>query len=95
MRFAAVMILVGALAACGCGSPEPGYPPGYELNFMRACEAQGALAEFCACTWDKIEADVAPGDFAALELVPAGERQAHPLQLQIERYAEACRAPAP
>lgn len=74
------------LAACG----RQGYPPEYEFNFMQACEARSQVAGLCACTWDRIEAEVPPADFAALERLPAAERGAHPLKLQIDEYALVC-----
>jgi hypothetical protein len=84
----AVALVLAAALAC-CGRPETGYPPAYELNFMRACEAQSTRA-LCACIWEKIEADVAAADFAALERLPAAERETHPLKLQIDDYALSC-----
>lgn len=87
------LIVIAALALVSCAPPTPaGYPPGVEQNFMRACEAQSAVAGLCACTWDRIEAVVAPADFAALERLPGPERAAHPLAQQIEGYALACAA---
>lgn len=94
MRTAALVLL--ALAACG---PPRGYRPEVEVNFMRACEAQPAAVDGrCRCIWDKIEAEVAPNDFHALEGLPPAARAAAPLQRQIENYARACMgtaAPAP
>lgn len=94
MRFAVALLVVVSLAAC---APRPaGYPPGFETNFMTACEAQpGAIAERCACIWDRIEADIAPDDFRALEALPGPERLAHPLMRQIEGYRQACLAAFP
>lgn len=88
MRFA-VALLVLALAACG-QAPSSAYPPGIEMNFMRACEAQSPVQGLCRCTWDKIAAEVPPADLAALELLPGPERAAHPLTAQINGYALAC-----
>jgi hypothetical protein len=79
-----------ALAACSPRSGE--YPPDIEMNFMRACEAQSQVPGLCACTWDKIEAEVPVSDFQALELLPGPERLAHPLSTQISGYALACSA---
>lgn len=87
MRLPATLSIL-ALAAC---TPQPAaYTPDVERNFRTACEAQGASAELCACTWDKIEAEVSPGDFVALERMPGAQREAHPLQVQINGYLEAC-----
>jgi hypothetical protein len=83
--FALVLFL-----AAGCGPPRTGYPPAYERNFMRACEARSAIPDLCACMWDKIEADIAPDAFAALERLPTAERDAHPLKRQIDGYALTC-----
>jgi hypothetical protein len=77
------------LAACG-QQREAGYPPGVEMNFTRACESQNPTQGLCACIWDKIEADVPPNDFAALERLPGPEREAHPLMRQINEYSFAC-----
>lgn len=88
MRFA--FFIVG-LALASCGQPSSGgYPPGYEQNFMRACEAQSTVPGLCACTWDKIEAGVPPSQFAAYELLPGTERVAHPLTQQLQGYALTC-----
>jgi hypothetical protein len=81
-------LAVFALAACSPRSGE--YPPGIEMNFMRACEAQSTVPGLCACTWDKIEAEVPATDFQALELLPGPERLDHPLTAQINGYALAC-----
>jgi hypothetical protein len=39
---------VALVALAGCGSGTGAYPPHYEANFMRGCQARGAPAEFCA-----------------------------------------------
>jgi hypothetical protein len=83
---------VALVALAGCGSGTGAYPPHYEANFMRGCQARGAPAEFCACVWDKIEAEVPARDFAALDRMPAGERSNHPLTRQMAEYSQACRA---
>ena len=46
----------------------------------------------CSCTWDKIEAEIPPGDFAALEHMPGPRREADPLTAQINGYVETCNA---
>lgn len=85
------LILLGCvLLTTACGRPAAGYPAEYELNFMQACEARSAVPGLCACTWAKIEAEVPPADFAALERLPAVEREAHPLKRQIDDYALTC-----
>ncbi|MBY0565343.1 MAG: hypothetical protein K2P58_14330 [Hyphomonadaceae bacterium] len=86
-----VMISLLALAACAPAAPTA-YTPVVEQNFMRACEAQSTVPGLCACTWERIEAGVAPADFMALESLPGPERAAHPLTEQIEAYALACGA---
>jgi hypothetical protein len=94
VRAAFAVLLILCLGACERRAAR--YPPGYETNFMTACEAQaGALPERCACIWDRIEADIAPDDFRALELLPGPERQTHPLMRQIEGYRQACLAAFP
>lgn len=89
----AVLLSVLALAACGQQDAKT-YPPQYELNFMRSCQAQRAPAQFCACTWERIERDVSPADFAAFERMPPNEQATNPLRDQIARYAEECRSEA-
>ena len=91
-RLALALCLV-LLAACG-RSETPPYPPAYEVNFKTACETRTTPAR-CACIWDKIEDEVDPNAFAALEQLPLSERQAHPLTRQIEGYALACRGTPP
>ncbi len=93
MRFILFTALL-ALAACGQSAPTT-YPPQYELNFMRACQAQGPAQGICPCIWGKIVADVPPADFAAFELLSAEEQAQHPLNQQIERYALECAAELP
>lgn len=83
-------VLAAALAGCGQQEADT-YPPQYELNFMRACQAQGPSGNVCPCTWEKIEREIPPDEFAAFELLPASEQAAHPLYSQIERYALECR----
>jgi hypothetical protein len=88
------MRLVFALAVltlAACSPRSNSYPPGIEMNFMRACEAQSAPPGLCACTWDKIEAEVPASDLQAWELMAGPERQSHPLTAQISGYAMACR----
>jgi hypothetical protein len=87
MRAVIVVLLVG-LGAC---NQQPAvYPPHYKLNFMNACDPQNSANPLCACIWDRIEANVRPGDFAALEQLPEQEREAHPLMAQIRGYRETC-----
>ena len=95
MRLLASLSLL-ALAAC---NPQPAtYAADVERNFMMACEAQGSSNALCGCTWDRVEAEIRPGDFAALERMPSAQRESHPLTAQINGYVEACAvdlAPAP
>jgi len=85
---------ISALAAC---TPPPApapvtYTADFERNFVARCEAEGASAALCNCTWDRIETEIPPGDFTALESLPAVERDAHPLLAQINGYRAACQA---
>jgi len=88
-RAAAAAALSLALAACGA---EQGYPPSYELNFMQACQAQGASSAVCACAWARVEGEVPRRDLDALGHLPAAERPAHPLQLRLEAFGVQCAA---
>lgn len=97
MRVLAVFAL---LALAACSRPATTYAPGVEMNFMRACEPRSTISGLCACVWDKIETEVTPADFTALERLPGPQREAHPLKRQIDGYAMACgtelsREPAP
>jgi hypothetical protein len=85
-----IFVLVAALGACGQQDAAT-YPPQYELNFMRACQAQAPNHAVCSCSWEKIESEIAPADFAAFERLPANEQASHPLYAQIERHALECR----
>jgi hypothetical protein len=85
-------VLVSLLAMAACTQQPATYAPDVERNFMVACEAQGSSNALCSCTWDKIEAEVPPGDFAALERMPGPEREGHPLTAQINGYVETCNA---
>lgn len=91
MRTLAALVLLVSLAACDQRQVAQTYPPQYELNFMTACQAQRVSAAFCTCTWEKIEHEISPADFAAFERLPPNEQATHPFQGQIERYAEECR----
>ncbi len=90
MRGLILAASAAVVAACGQSAPEA-YPPQYELNFMRACQAQQATGEFCACTWDKIERELPADEFAAFERLPAKEQETHSLRTRIERFADECR----
>lgn len=85
---------LAALAACGQPQQEEGYPPHYEYGFMRACEAQGPASGVCACTWDRIEAEIPRGEFDRFERLSAREREADPLKGQFEGFSLACAANA-
>lgn len=86
----ALLLALALLAACG-RADKAEYAPSTEQNFMRACEGQGSAAAVCACTWDKISANIASADFAAFERLPASARNSHQLQSRITRFAEDCR----
>jgi hypothetical protein len=88
MRVAVFIALSFALAACGRANEE--YPPAYEINFTRACEAQGTERSVCACIWAKVEADIPRRDFEAFERATGPARTALPAQRQIEGFAHAC-----
>ena len=87
-----ILAALAALAACGQPSAPETYPPQFELNFMRGCQAQGPTQAFCSCTWDKIEAEISPADFEAFDRLPAYEQASQPLQQQIESFALECSA---
>lgn len=90
---AGALVLVVLTAACGQREPA-GYPPEFELNFMRACEAQNPAADICRCTWERIEANIAAEDFVALERLSPAQRARSPINAQIEGYALGCAAEA-
>lgn len=85
-----VAMALAALVLAGCGQAAREYPADFEFNFMRACQAQGAAAALCTCAWDRIEANVPPAEFSALEALPGPQREAHPLTAQINGYVLAC-----
>jgi hypothetical protein len=84
-----IFVCLATLAACSPPA-QSGYPPQIEMNFRNACEAGSQIEGLCACVWERIEAEVPPGDLMALERLPINERQAHPLTRQIETYSYAC-----
>lgn len=90
MKHIMVLIALVALAACGQQEQANTYPPQYELNFMRSCQAQNPAEGLCTCTWAKIEGEVPVAEFAAFERLPVNEQVSHPLRGQIERYALEC-----
>lgn len=93
MRSAIAIAALVLLAACG--QPQStGYPPEYELNFMRACQAAGSSNPICACVWGKIAGEISVDAFEALEQLPQAERETHPMTAQIQGYRTACVAEA-
>lgn len=82
---AAALLLLAA-----CSPPSRSYAPGVEQTFMRACESQSTVRGLCACAWDKIETNIAPSDFAALETMPGPQREASPVKQQIDGFTRAC-----
>lgn len=90
MKYVLVFAALAVLAACGQQQASNTYPPQYELNFMRSCQAQNPAEGLCTCTWAKIEGEVPAADFAAFERLPVNEQVSHPLRGQIERYALEC-----
>ena len=90
MRVLASIALMLALAACGQQEAKT-YPPQYELNFMRACQAQRPAApNQCPCTWERITREIPPDGFATFERLPPNEQVEHPLYAEIQRYALEC-----
>jgi len=88
-----ILALTALVALSACGQPqqqEEGYPPHYEYGFMRACEAQGPAPGVCACTWDRIEAEVPRSEFDRFERLSARERAADPLTSQFEEFGRTC-----
>jgi len=91
------LALTALVALTACGQPQQqdqGYPPHYEYGFMRACEAQGPAPGVCACTWDRIEAEVPRSEFDRFERLSARERDVDPLKGQFEGFSLACAASA-
>jgi len=86
------LLLVPMLALAACTAQPATYAPDVERNFTAACQARAAASssEVCGCVWDRIEAEISPSDFLALERLPAAEREAHALTAQINGYIEAC-----
>lgn len=90
MRAWLVLAAVAALAACS--PPARTFAPASEQEFMQACEQGSPAPGLCACTWEKITAEVDPNDFAALERLPGPQRDAHPIMTQILGMRQACLA---
>jgi len=84
--------LCALFALAACGQTERVYPPGVQQGFMQACELESSVPGLCACTWDRIEAEIDPNDFAALERLPGPEREAHSLMRRIGEMRQACYA---
>ena len=91
MRSIFAVVLMLGLAACAPPAPAS-YPPQVEANFMRGCENRGATQSYCSCVWEKVEAQISPRDFEALERMPAAQRETHPLTRQIAGFAMECQA---
>jgi hypothetical protein len=83
--------LIAALCAlAACSQPTRSYAPGVEANFMRACESRSAVQGFCACVWTKIQTNITPADFAALEQLSEPQRQANPVMQRMAGYQREC-----
>lgn len=87
-----LLVLVSLFAFAACTPQPASYSPDIARNFTTACEAQGSSSALCGCVWDRIEAEISPGDFVALERLPGPERESHALTAQISGYVEACNA---
>lgn len=87
-RLVAAALMLATLSACGI--PSAGYPPQYELNFIRACEAQNPPTGVCQCTWDKIEAQIPRSEFDAFERMSASQRPSSPTQQRLTTFALEC-----
>jgi hypothetical protein len=86
-----LVLALAVFALAACSPPSTGFRPGVEMTFMRACEAQPNVPDgVCACTWERVEAEVDPNDFDALEQLPGPQRDAHPIMRQIQGYSTAC-----
>ena len=87
-----VLACIAFLMLAACGQQDANtYPPQYELNFMRACQAQRPAApNQCPCTWERITREIPPDEFATFERLPPDEQVAHPLYAEIQRYAQEC-----
>ena len=96
MRALLAFVVLLSLASCGRST---GYPPAYEVNFMRACEARSTVPGLCACTWGKIEAEVPADEFAAGHLpgavnIPLAELEARLAELDpAQEIVAYCRGP--
>lgn len=60
------LILLGALAFGACGANTT-YAPEEEEAFVTSCVQSGGAAAMCACTWDRIEAEIPRADYVAFE----------------------------
>jgi hypothetical protein len=89
MTRVALWLAVFVLAACGQQETRT-YPPQYELNFMRACQAPGQASSVCSCTWERITREIPVEEFESFEQLPANEQSAHPLRAELQRYALEC-----
>lgn len=93
MRSMIAMILLSAVASCN-RPPAAEYSPQVEANFMRGCASRSAPQSYCACVWEKIEAEIPEQQFAALERMPAAQRDASPITRQIQAFATECQSTA-
>lgn len=91
-----ILLLPVALGLAACAPPAPAtYSPQVEANFLRACQSRNAPESYCSCVWEKVEAQISPRDFEALERMPAAQREASPVTRQIAGFAMECQsAPA-
>lgn len=85
--------ILALVLLAGCGQQQAKtYPPQFELNFMRACEAQRPAQNVCSCTWERIAREIPVDDFMAFERLNPSEQASHPLYTEIQRFALECRA---
>lgn len=86
-----IMLALALTALTACGQQEAKtYPPQYELNFMRACQAPGQDSNVCSCTWERITREIPVEEFEGFEQLPANEQTSHPLRAELQRYAVEC-----
>lgn len=88
VALAALTLAALTLGACGASA----YPEQYGFNFRSACERNGGQPAYCACVWDKVEAEIPVTDFVAYdEAARAGAH--HPVADRLTAFSRTCQAP--
>jgi hypothetical protein len=86
------LLVAGALAGCGGGDGDDGYPEEARSNFVRSCDAQpNASKDVCECALDELERTVPYKEFkAADDAIREGEQPKKATSDKLTAAVEGC-----